>query len=139
MTTPTWIRPLLLLPCWLQPLLLLSLRPQSTWGFVPCCRRATRPWQGPVSRSALGSSTASTQPAPPDVRYRAPADVPVWEVPPSIRREAQEEAAAAPPASRIQFLSLEALFPGADGRRLAEAFDDDGRFRCVCVCVSYMN
>lgn len=121
MTTPTRIRPPLLLPCWLLPLLLLSL-PQSTRGFVPCCSRATRPW------SALGS-TASTQPAPPDVQYRSPADVPVWEVPPSIRREAQEE--AEPPASRIQFLSLETLFPGPDGRRLAEAFDDDGRFRCV--------
>lgn len=98
-------------------LVLLSLQP--AWGFVPSVSRRTR--------SAL-SSTASAQPAPPDVAYRAPAEVPVWQVPPAIRREVQEDT---PPAKRIEFLSLEALFPGPDGRRLAEAFDNDGRFRCV--------
>lgn len=78
-------------------------------------------WTCGVCLTPIGHSTdliQSTKPTNQD-------DVPVWEVPLSIRREAQGE----PPASRIQFLSLEALFPGADGRRLAEAFDSDERFR----------
>jgi hypothetical protein len=52
----------------------------------------------------------------------------VWQVPPSIRREAQGSSSP-PPTKRIEFLSLESLFPGPDGRRLAEAFDGDARFR----------
>lgn len=103
-------------------LLVLGL-PQACWGFVPALQR-------PAFTTALRSTVSSTTAvSPPDVPFRDAADVPVFEVPAALRREQQ----GLPPPKRVEFLSLETLFPGSDGRRLAEAFDEDGRFRCVVL------
>ncbi len=122
----------------LPPLLLLLLLVlQPTYGFVPAVRTrastVSMALGGSSSRSSTAAGSTTAAPAPPDAPFRTPEEVPVWQVPPSIRREAH--GASSPPATRIEFLSLETLFPGPDGQRLAEAFDGDARFRSVCACV----
>lgn len=88
--------------------------------------------RAPVRSSSSSSSTAASTaaPAPPDVPFTKPEDTPIFQVPAALRRPPQD-ALSPEPAQRIQFLSLESLFPGPDGGRLAKGFDIDGRFRCV--------